>query len=106
MIRVLANTFSSKAARVAVNVLAGVVLVTQLYLLYRFEAYVDCVADSATVSAERGRAIAVATDGERAAERDLLATPSAAGRERALQARGEVDRVRAANPPPAGPESC
>lgn len=94
MIKTLSSTFSSRAARVVVNVLAVLVLLVQFYLLYRWETYARC----AEATAQRGQAISAATDRERAAERELLEAPSEERRLAVLAARAEVDRVRAANP--------
>jgi hypothetical protein len=102
----LASTFGSKAARIVVNILAVMVLVVQAYLFFRWELYTECVAQQATVAADRDRTIAQAIDVERAAERQLLLSPSEAKRIAVLNARARVDTVRASNPPPPGPETC
>lgn len=106
MIKILSSTFSSSAARVAVNVLAVLVLVVQGYLFYQWEAYTECVGDRASLAAQRARAISRATDVERAAERELLRRPSPEARAAVFAAREHTDSVRSANPPAPGPETC
>src|SRR5688500_10939114 len=85
MIKVLSSTFGSRAARVIATILAITVLLVQGFLLYRWEAYTDCVGRQATAASDRARALSEATDLERVAERDLLSAPSAAARDRVVQ---------------------
>jgi hypothetical protein len=105
-------------ARALVSVLAIISLGLSLVVGYQYVDLIDCLQDRAQSDAVRTKAIADATDRERAADRDLLAGPgtgtveerrrgAAKLRERAIAARAETDRVRAANPaPPASSAEC
>lgn len=96
--------FDSDAARAVTTMVAMVALVGCLIVGLRQQSYINCVAEEQAKSAERARALATATDAERAADRDLIAgvpgdTPEQL-RAAAVAAREVTDRVRAANPPP------
>lgn len=98
--------------RAIVTVLAIVSLSLSLFVGYRYVDLIDCLKDRDVADAARTRAIAGATDHERAADRALLMGPVgtmtvAELRSRALAARAETDKVRAANPaPPASEAAC
>lgn len=89
------------AGRAIVTVLALVTLVLTLYLGFRYQRLVDCLRDNAAADARRTAALAVATDAERIADRQLLiggADPIEL-RKASLEARRVTDEVRASNPP-------
>jgi hypothetical protein len=98
--------------RAIVTVLAIVSLGLSLFVGYQYVGLIDCLRDTARIDAQRTKAIADVTDHERAADRALLAAPLGSDpvgdlRRRALEARAETDRVRAANPAPApGAADC
>jgi hypothetical protein len=98
--------------RAIVTVLAIVSLALSLFVGYQYVGLIDCLKDTAAADAKRTKAIADATDHERAADRALLAAPLGGDpigelRKKALAARAETDRVRAANPaPPPGEADC
>lgn len=95
--------------RALVTVLAVLSLSLSLFVGYKYVGLIQCLRDRATADAVRTKAIADATDHERAADRALLmkiGDPEAL-RHAALDARAATDRVRAANPaPPAGRAAC
>lgn len=91
------------SARAVATVLAIVSLLTALYVGFRQQEYVTCVAGQQMADAVRTQAIARATDNERRAQYLLLSNirpENAAGLKAAvLDAYDVTDRVRAANPP-------
>lgn len=93
------------------TILAVVAMVVAIYVGYRQQAYITCVADQQRADAVRTSAIARATDGERVADRRLLDGPVPGGRtveqlrQDSIAARAATDAVRAENPPPP-PGNC
>lgn len=98
--------------RAIVTVLAIVSLGLSVFVGVQYIGLIDCLKDRSAADGKRTKAIADATDHERAADRALLAAPLGTAdvgelRKKALAARAETDKVRAANPaPPAGEASC
>jgi hypothetical protein len=95
------------AMRAVLVVLIVASLGLSIYASSRYVGLVNCLQDHAAADATRTKKIADATDVERAADRNLLMGPRegrtpAELRQRALDARAETDRVRAANPAPSG----
>lgn len=94
----------TSGARATTTVMAMIALLGCLLLGLRQQAYINCVAEQQARDAERTRAIAAATDVERAADRDLIM--GAPGRTQEslraadVAAREFTDQIRAANPPP------
>lgn len=95
--------------RIIALALAVISLSLSLYVGYKYVGLINCLKTHATADARRTRAIADATDLERAADRRLLlgAGDLAALRRASLDARAHTDVVRAANPAPTGDDaSC
>jgi hypothetical protein len=90
------------AARAVLAVLIVVSLGLSIYASVRYVGLVNCLNARDVADAKRTRAIAIATDHERVADRELLMGHGdpAVLRQQALEARDATDRVRAANPPP------
>ncbi len=92
------------SGRLIATALAVVSLVVSLYVGYRYVGLIDCLQSRDTADQTRTAAIAAATDAERIAQANLIATagtPEAAGaREAVLRAYAHTDKVRAANPAP------
>jgi hypothetical protein len=97
---------NTAGARATTTIVAVVALGLSALLGIRQQSYINCVAEQQAASDDRTRAIAAATDMERAADAALVAGPAAAGRTveqlRAadVAARAFTDRVREQNPPP------
>ncbi len=97
---------NTAVARAITTMVAIVALTMSIVLLGRLQDYTKCIADQQAISDERSRAIAAATDIERAADTALIAgaTPGGPTAEELAQAsvaaRAVTDRVRAQNPPP------
>lgn len=95
---------NTTAARSVTTIMAVIALALSAFLLYRLDDYVDCIADQQSRSDERSRALAAATDVERAADTAALAGVGKPDAERlrqaAVAARAVTDQVRRQNPPP------
>ena len=93
----------SFVTRLAVFALVLVSIGLTLYVGYRYVALTDCLQRNDAADSRRTSAIATATNGERTAQRILIAadTPAEAAEARydVLKAYDATDRVRAANPP-------
>jgi hypothetical protein len=88
-------------ARATANILAVVALVAAILVGVRQQVYISCVADQQRAAAVRTAVLAVATDRERALERQLYGDPDNVSLRRSLlDATAATDRVRAGNPPP------
>jgi hypothetical protein len=99
--------------RAIMTVFAIVSLLLSLYVGYRYVGLIDCLRDRAVADGVRTKRIADATDLERRADLALLSSPGrpvgtsrAELLARAVAARQHTDRVRAANPAPAGIEAA
>lgn len=99
--------------RAIMVIMAIISLGLSLFVGYQYVGLIDCLKDQARADAVRTKAIADATDRERAADLALIAGPrpngSDAGELRAesVAARKHTDEVRAANPaPPVGQAAC
>lgn len=97
------DTRTTKALTTGLSIIA---ILLSGFLLFRLQAYIDCVAEAQSLAGERTRAIAAATDAERVADAALVAGPRPGGpdaaelRRQDVAARNLTDRVRAMNPPP------
>lgn len=99
--------------RAIMVVMAIISLGLSLFVGYQYVDLIDCLKDQARADAVRTKAIADATDQERAADLALITGPRPGGptaaelRAVSVEARKHTDRVRAANPaPPARGAAC
>jgi hypothetical protein len=97
---------NTSGARATTTIVAVVALILSGLLGVRQQSYINCVAEQQQADAERTRAIASATDAERAADAALVAGAQPGGptlvelRAADVAARQVTDRVREQNPPP------
>lgn len=97
--------------RALTTLLAILGLLLAIYVGYRQQVYINCVADQQRADQQRTAAIARATDDERIADRRLLSGPVPGGpsaeqlKQGSIAARATTDAVRAENPPPP-PGAC